>query len=149
MTLRWSMAALHLIALGIGLGAIWGRGSALRGTLDAPGLRRVMTADAWWGGSALLWLSTGLVRLLASLEKPTAAYLSSPMFMAKMTLFLFILLLELWPMVTFLRWRRSIARGQELDTSRARTFARISFLQAGLTIAMVFAATALARGISF
>ena len=145
--LRWSFAAIHLLALGVGLGAIWARGGALRRTLDNAGLRRVMSADAWWGIAALLWLSTGLVRLLAGLEKPTAAYMTNPMFMAKMTLFLFILLLELWPMVTFIRWRKSMRKGQPLDTSRAQTFARISYLQAGLTIAMVFAATAMARGI--
>ena len=34
MTLRWLVAAIHLLALAIGMGAVWGRGRALRGELD-------------------------------------------------------------------------------------------------------------------
>jgi len=49
-------------------------------------------------------------------------------------------------MITFIRWRRQVARGERPDTSLAARFARISFLQAILVVAMVLAATALARG---
>jgi hypothetical protein len=51
MTIRWLLAAAHLLALGIGLGAVWARGRALRGLLDASGVRRVLSADTWWGPS--------------------------------------------------------------------------------------------------
>src|SRR6266511_1832568 len=54
MTIRWLLAALHLLALGIGLGAVWARGRALRDALDASGLRRAFHADAWWGIAAVL-----------------------------------------------------------------------------------------------
>lgn len=47
MILRWLFAALHLLALGVGLGAVWARGRALRGELDEAGLRRAFSADAW------------------------------------------------------------------------------------------------------
>jgi len=40
MTIRWLLAALHLLALGVGLGAVWARGRALQAQLDVPGLRR-------------------------------------------------------------------------------------------------------------
>lgn len=63
--LRWLLAASHLLALGIGLGAVWVRGRALQQSLDtAAAFRRVFAADAGWGLAALLWLSTGLWRLL-------------------------------------------------------------------------------------
>jgi len=45
MTIRWLLAALHLLALGIGLGAVWARGRALQADLDVSGLRRVVYAD--------------------------------------------------------------------------------------------------------
>ena len=35
MTIRWILAALHLLALGIGLGAVWSRGRLLRQPLGA------------------------------------------------------------------------------------------------------------------
>ncbi|HEY8552948.1 MAG TPA: hypothetical protein VIL43_00235 [Burkholderiales bacterium] len=43
------LAALHLIALGLGLGAAVQRGTALRETPDARSLRRVFLADTLWG----------------------------------------------------------------------------------------------------
>ena len=37
-------------------------------------------------------------------------------------------------------------RGEQLDTRGAKRFAQISFVQAGLVVLMVLAATAMARG---
>jgi putative membrane protein len=147
MILRWTLAALHLLALGIGLGAVWARGMNLRSALTAADLRRVFRADNAWGLAAVLWISTGLWRWLAGLEKTTAYYLHNHVFLTKMALFLLILALEISPMLTLIRWRRLTAAGQPVDTRGARRMATISFLQAGLVVLMVFAATAMARGI--
>ncbi len=149
MTIRWFIAALHLLALGIGFGAVWARGRALRSALDAEGLKRVFLADNLWGLAAILWIATGLLRAFGGLEKGTAYYLSQPMFYWKMALFIAVLLLEFWPMATLIRWRIRLRRGEPIDTTPARSFARISALQTALLILMVFAATALARGIRF
>ncbi len=65
---------------------------------------------------------------------------------AKMGLLAAILLLELRPMITLMRWRRVVGRGDVPDTNVARGLARTSFLQATLVVLMVLAATALARG---
>lgn len=81
--IRWSIAALHLIALGIGLGALWARGRALRGPLDAARLKRVFYADNWWGVAALLWIATGLLRAFGGLEKGTDYYLHNTWFLVK------------------------------------------------------------------
>ena len=79
---RLLLAALHFLALGIGLGAVWGRARALRGTLDAEGLRDVFRNDAWWGVAAGLWLLTGAARAFGPFEKGAAYYLSTPFFHA-------------------------------------------------------------------
>lgn len=147
MTLRWALAALHLIALGLGLGAVWARGRSLRSQLQAEDLQRVFRSDALWGVAAALWVGTGLWRLLAGLEKPTGYYLQNHMFLTKMGLFVLLLVLEVSPMVTLMRWRRIMAAGQSLDTGPARRMANISFIQAGILILMVFTAAAMARGI--
>lgn len=144
--LRWILAAIHLLALGVGLGAVWARGRALRQPLDGQGLRRVFEADAWWGVAALLWLGSGLWRWLGGTEKATAYYTGNHIFWGKMALFILIVLLELAPMAALVRWRRQVAAGQLPDVSRAGRFARTSAIQAGLVILMVLAATAMARG---
>jgi putative membrane protein len=143
---RWPLAALHLLALGIGLGAVWARGRALGGPLDRAGLQRVFVADNFWGIAALFWIVTGVWRLLAGTEKPTSYYLHNSLFWTKMTLFALILLLELLPMVTLIGWRRQAVRDVDPDTRLAGLLARISLAQAVLVVLMVFAATGMARG---
>lgn len=146
MLTRWLLASLHLIALGLGLGAVYVRSRALRGTLDDAGLSRVFFSDALWGVAGLLWLVTGLLRAFAGFEKGTAYYLSTGLFHAKLGLFVVILVLEAWPMTALMRWRSQRRRGETVDTSAARALARISHAQAGLVVIIVFLATAIARG---
>ena len=67
--LQWLLAALHLPALGIGLGAVALRAAALGGPLDRDGLRRDGLADTAWGGAALLWLVTGLRRAFGGVRR--------------------------------------------------------------------------------
>ncbi|MGH7517064.1 MAG: DUF2214 family protein [Gemmatimonadales bacterium] len=144
--LRWLLAAAHLLALGIGLGAVFGRGRALRQPLDRAGVQRVLAADTWWGIAGFLWISTGLWRWLGGLEKGTAYYLQNHVFWTKMGLFALLVILEVSPIVTLMRWRRQLAAGAAPDLTPAPRLARLSFLQAGLIVLMVLAATAMARG---
>jgi putative membrane protein len=146
MIIRWLLAAFHLLALGIGLGAVLNRAWALRGSLDAAGIRRVLSADTAWGVAALLWISTGLLRVFGGSEKGSAYYLGNHVFWTKMGLLVMILILEVTPMVTFMKWRTT-GRNGVIDTGRAATLSRISFVQAVLVVLMVFAATAMARAI--
>ncbi len=140
------VSALHLLALAIGLPAVYLRGRALKGPLDAVGFRRLFGADTLWGIAALLWLATGLLRAFGGLEKGTAYYLFSQLFWAKMALFGLIVLLEIAPMLAFIRWRLQLKRGQAPDTSRAPTFYLLSHVEMALVIVMVFVAAFMARG---
>ena len=147
--LRLTLAALHLIALGIGLGAVWARGNALSSPLDLPAMRRAFRADTWWGLAAALWIGTGLWRLFGSTEKSTTYYTHNHVFFAKMGFLAIILVLEIWPMVTLIRWRQIAGRGTSAwnpNPAAARRIAKISYAEAVLVICMVFAAVAMARG---
>lgn len=144
--LRLLLAATHLLALGIGLGAVWARGRALRGIVDTSALRRAFAADTWWAIAAVLWLATGLTRLLGGTEKSTAYYLQNPLFHIKMGLFLLVVALEIWPMITLIRWRRAMGRNQTAALGSARRIARISTIEAFLIVVIVVVAVALARG---
>ncbi len=146
MTLRWLLAGLHLLALGLGLAAVWVRGRALSSRLDEGGLHAVFLADTLWGIAAFLWIGTGLWRLLAGLEKNTGYYLQNHLFLAKMGFLGLILILEVWPIMTLIKWRRQVAAGELPVTTAAPALARISFTQAVLVVVMVFLASAMARG---
>ena len=146
MSIRWLLAALHLLGLGIGLGAVWARSRALRAPLDDGGIRRVLQADTWWGIAALVWISTGLLRAFAGFEKGTTYYIHNHLFLMKMGLLVGILILEVGPIVTFGAWRRQLRRGSTPDTSKAGRFAGTSVWQVVLVLLMVIAATGMARG---
>jgi putative membrane protein len=148
MTVRWMLAAFHLLALGVGLGSVWARARALRAPLESPGaFNRVFYADSLWGIAALVWITTGVARAFGGFEKGTSYYMQNGFFLAKMALLLVILCLEVWPMVTLIRWRLALRRGERVRTDRASSMAWISMIEAVLVILMVFAATAMARGL--
>ena len=147
MLVRWLFAWLHLLGLGIGLGAVWARARALGGALDPAGLRRVFYADAWWGVAAAVWIGTGLVRVIGGLEKDMDYYLQNHVFWGKMALLLAVLVLEIPLMLTFVRWRVQVGRGDTPDTTLAGRYARVSYVQVVLVLLMVLAATAMARGL--
>src|SRR5262249_32334214 len=140
------VSALHLLALGLGLPSVYLRGRALKGRLDGEGLARLFAADNVWGIAAALWIATGLLRAFARLEKGTAFYLSSRLFWTKMALVVLLLLLEIWPMVTLIRWRAARGRGRTPDTSSARALYVVTHVEMALVLLIVFVAAFMARG---
>ena len=150
MLAHWFLAAIHLLAFALGFWAVLTRGTALRRLCAGAGeARSVLVADNLWGISAVILLVTGGVRAFGGYEKGTDYYLHQPLFHLKMTLFIFILLLEIAPMVALIKWRIALGRGVAIDTGRATLFSRISHIDALLLVLMVVAATGMARGVTF
>lgn len=147
MLTRWILASLHLIALGLGLGAVYARAKALRGPLDPAGLSRVFLADTFWGIAGVLWLVTGLVRAFGGFEKGTVYYMSQPLFHAKLTLVAVIFALEGWVTFTLTKWRFAPRESLQPDPRTARRMAAVSHAQAGIVFLIVFVAAAIARGL--
>ena len=151
MLARAVVAALHYLALGIGLGAVVARGVRLRALRRSPGdatqLGPLFNADSLWGLAAALWLATGLLRAFAGLEKATAFYLRNGFFYVKMSLFLVVFALEITPMVTFIKWRRARAGGATpwADAPVGR-LVRLNDVEVVLVVLIPFAATLMARG---
>ncbi|MEO8562258.1 MAG: DUF2214 family protein [bacterium] len=147
MTARIVLAWVHLLALAIGLAGVWSRARALGDSLQNPedprAIRRALIGDAWWGVAAVAWIVTGLWRLIGGTEKSTSYYVGSNAFLVKMTLFLVVAALEIWPMTTLIRWRRKKAEPNPRDAGRIEV---ISYVQCALIVMIVLAAVATARG---
>jgi putative membrane protein len=143
------MSALHVLTLALGLGAVVARGRALRAVArgDSAAVRRVLFADGLWGLAAILWLSTGLVRVLGGLDKSLDFYLYNGFFWTKMALFVLVLALETWPMVTFIRWRIALGGGAVPDTRAAAMLVRVNHAETALVVLIPFVAAAMARGL--
>ncbi len=147
MTLQWLVATFHIIALPIGAVAVFARSNFLRGVTHARDLTPVFIADNLWGLASLLWFVTGLWRAFGGLERGSEYYLSHPLFHIKLTLFVIVGLLEVWPAVTLLTWRRARRRVIPVDLTKAPKIARIGDVQLVLLLVIVSLATAIARGL--
>lgn len=144
------LSTLHLFGLVLAVSSIFARARAFRRlTTDPTALDAVFSADNVWGLSALLAIGTGLARAFGPFEKGSGFYLASGAFLLKMGLFGLVFALELYPMVTLIRWRIARGRGNTLDTSRAGFFARLSTVELVLTCSIPFVASMMARGIGF
>jgi putative membrane protein len=146
MTLAHIIAALHLITLGIGYGFAWMRARQLAQVESTNDLNAVFFADNMYGLAALLWIGTGLWRAFGGLEKGTDYYLESNAFWIKMTLFGILFLLEIYPMVTLIKWRIKLKKGEEFSLAPTRLLSALTYAEVILLTAMVFTAVMMARG---
>ncbi len=145
------LSTCHLLALAIGVPGVVLRGVALRGLEkgDESAFSRLFTADAAWGLAALLWLGTGLTRAFGPFEKGSAYYLHSGPFLIKVGLYAAIAAIEVWPMITFLRWRVARAKQQPIDRALVPRLRVLNDLEVALTLAIPFCASLMARGVGF
>jgi putative membrane protein len=150
MALRWLLAAAHLLALGIGLGAIWARARALRAVTrgtDPTALGRALVADSWWGVAGALWIGTGLWRLFAGTEKASGYYYGNHLFWTKMALLGTLVVLEIVVVRSLTGWRIAVGRGERPALEQAARLAPLSYVQVALVILMLLAAAGMARGL--
>lgn len=151
MFVRVLVAGFHYLALGVGLGSVVARGVRLRelrrDPADARALAGLLKADSLWGLAAGLWLVTGLARLLAGLDKATPFYLRNGFFHVKMSLFLLVFALELFPMITFIRWRSAGRRGPvPVAAAPLARLVRLNDVEVAIVVIIPFVAALMARG---
>lgn len=139
------LSAVHVLTLALGLGAVFLRGRALARPLDDDGWKRLLAADSAWGAAAGLWIITGLARVFVGGRQPSF-YWHNGFFWVKLGLFGLVFVLELRPMLTFVRVRSARSRGAALPGFPLETYRRINSAELVLVAAIVFAAAFMARG---
>jgi putative membrane protein len=139
------LSAIHVLTLALGLGGVFLRGRALAGRLDDAGWRRLLAADNAWGIAAGLWIASGLGRVFFGGKEP-GFYWHNGFFWVKLGLFGLVFALELTPMITFIRVRAARGRGTPLPRFPVETYRRINSAELVLVVAIVIAATFMARG---
>ena len=139
------LSAVHVLTLALGLGAVFFRGQALARPLDDAGWRRLLAADNAWGIAAGLWIASGLARVFFGGKEP-GFYWRNGFFWLKLALFGLVFLLELTPMVTFMRVRSAQRRRAVSPRFSVEALRRINAAELALVVAMVFVAAFMARG---
>lgn len=150
-------AALHYLALGIGMGGLFMRGLylkqiALKHAGEKPSaLSKVFIADNLWGLAALLWVATGLLRFLHGYEKPTEWYLYNHAFWLKMGLFLLLFALEMFPMVKLIQFRMQRRKSEQFMPAAGALapLVRVNRIEFALLLVIPIVASLMARGIGY
>jgi putative membrane protein len=122
----------------------------LRGELTAATARRIVRADMIVGLSAGAVLLVGLARVF-HFEKGAGYYFHSWPFIGKLSMFILVALLSIYPTVTFLSWGKALRQGQvpSVDAGSLRSLRRLVHAElAGIVLLLLFAAM-MARGVGF
>lgn len=104
--------------------------------------------DLLYGIAALVVLATGLLRFL-HYGKGMDYYLHNPVFHVKLTLFILMGILSIWPTVRFLKWRKQINKGLTpgiTEKSVKNTLILIR-IELALVVIIPFLAVLVARGV--
>lgn len=142
-----TIASLHYIALGLGFSGLLLRQYALKASFSDLRVKPIFLGDNLWALAALLWLTTGLARAFGGLAKGSDYYLSNHWFYAKMTLFLCVFLLEIYPIVMLMKWRAQKKQvANPADVVVARKIYKIGWFELVLTVGIIFLASKMARG---
>ena len=121
-----------------------------QGELTVDNARRILTSDMVFGIAAGVVLVVGMLRV-AFFEKGPEYYWHSGTFIAKLSLFVIVGLLSIYPTVEFLKWRKPLREGMPPVVPAAkmqaiRTLVRVEL--GGVMLVILFAAL-MARGIGF
>lgn len=110
--------------------------------------RRLQTADRWYGVGAIVVLIVGFLRVFY-FEKGSEYYFSNPFFHLKLTLFIIIGLLSIYPTIRFMKWNKSIKNGEpiHIEDSVFKITKRILNLEVALLVILLFSASFMAKGL--
>jgi putative membrane protein len=110
-------------------------------------IKSLATTDLIYGISAILVLATGLLRWFVY-GKGSDFYLSNPIFHVKLTLFIIVGVLSIFPSIRFLKWNRQAKNGELPDINDKIVKKQLMFIRIELLLVAIIPllAVLMARG---
>jgi putative membrane protein len=129
------------------MGSLIAEHVVLKPGISAKQIKSLGSIDTIYGISAIVVLATGLLRWFVY-GKGSDYYLSNPIFHTKITLFVIIGILSIFPTVRFIRWNRRIKAGEtiEVDVSSSKKMLMYIRIQLLLISIIPLLAVMMARG---
>jgi putative membrane protein len=148
MTSTIALAFIHHAAAFVVVGALMTELVVLRNALTMASARSVLRMDAAYGVAATVLLVVGLLRVFYT-EKGAAYYFASGSFLTKLTLFVVVGLLSIYPTITFIGWRRALReqRVPRFDAGPRRLVRLLIHVELTLLFIIMLMAVMMARGI--
>jgi putative membrane protein len=145
-----AFAFLHHLAAFVLVSAVAIEFVLIRTELTVRNARSLLIVDSVFGASAGVILIVGFLRVFY-FEKGASYYFHSVPFIAKLSLFVLVGLLSIYPTLQFLSWRASLERGIAPLPGPAilRTIRTVLHAELGGLVILVLCATLMARGIGY
>ncbi len=139
---------LHYIAIMALMGSLISEHLILKPGISGQQIKSLAGIDLVYGIAAIVVLATGLLRWFVY-GKGSEFYLSNPLFHIKLTLFVIIGVLSIFPTIKFLKWKKQIKKDEdpgidERAVKRLLMFIRIELL---LVAILPLLAVMIARGV--
>ncbi|MFZ6759064.1 DUF2214 family protein [Undibacterium sp. Ji50W] len=122
----------------------------IRQPLSVSSAKSLRTLDGIYGVSAMLILVMGILRVIY-FEKGAAYYLHNHAFLLKMTAFIVVGLLSIYPTMIFLRWAPALKQNQLplLSPAQAKNIRRVLHLELAGIVVIILGAVLMAKGAGF
>jgi putative membrane protein len=148
MTISAVFAFLHFLAVFAIVATVFLEWQTMSRTPTLAEAQRIQVADRWFGVSAAVVLVVGFLRVYY-FEKGYVFYSSNPFFRAKLTLFVLVGLLSIYPTVRFIKWGTQTKLGlapavSAVEYRRIIVMLRLELL---LLLGMALCASLMARGV--
>ncbi len=150
MTATVTAAFLHHLAAFLVFATLMLELVLLRNELTVSSARSIARMDMVYGIAATVLLVVGFVRVFHT-EKGSEYYFESGAFLLKLTLFVVVGLLSIYPTREFLRWRKTLREGRvpQIDDGTRRKIRMFIHLELTLIVVIILMAIMMARGLWF
>jgi putative membrane protein len=148
MTATVTAAFIHHLAAFIVVGTLMVELVVLKGELTLTSARSVLRMDMAYGIAATVLLVVGFLRVFYT-EKGAAYYFASGSFLTKLTLFIIVGLLSIYPTMQFLGWRKALREGRipEFAAGTRRKVRMLIHIELTLLFVIMLMAVLMARGL--
>ncbi len=119
---------LHFIGVMVLMGSLITEHVMLKPAITKSQIKTLAMVDLIYGLSAAVVLITGLLRWFV-VGKVAEFYTQNHMFHIKVTLFVVIVILSVFPTIKIIKWSRQVKRGEEPDTSKKQVNKQLMFIR--------------------
>ncbi len=122
----------------------------IRGELNLGTARKLQLVDMVFGMSAGVVLVIGLLRVFY-FEKGASYYFHSAPFIAKLSLFVIVGLLSIYPTVEFVSWSKSLKQGQmpALTERKIASIRSVIHWELAAVVVIILCAALMAKGVGY
>ncbi len=138
---------LHYIGIMALMGSLISEHLILKPRMDKDQIKSLGTIDLIYLFAVILVLATGILRWFVY-GKGYDFYMSTPLFHIKLTLFIIIGILSIFPTIKFLKWNKQIKRGEEPEITEKVVKKQLMFIRIELLLIAIIPllAVMIARG---